>query len=90
MGGAPDEGCLNVLAQVTAALNTDLDNAITELAETRERLEARIAQLEARLAGNPPPPEEDEDEDEYDEARVLLMDKELLSNLEKLPNMEGK
>lgn len=58
--GEAGEDRINVLARVTAALNTDLDGATAELARTHEELQdvhARIAQLEAQLAGQEPPEE---------------------------------
>jgi hypothetical protein len=51
---------VDILARVTAALNTDLEGAIAELDRTHEELQnahARIAQLEAQLAGQQPPEE---------------------------------
>jgi hypothetical protein len=51
---------VDILARVTAALNTDLEGAIAELDMTHPELQnaqARIAQLEAHLAGQQPPEE---------------------------------
>lgn len=56
-GEAEDE-YLNTALRYTAALSTDLDNATTELAETRGQLEVakdRIFESEAQLAGQDPP-----------------------------------
>jgi hypothetical protein len=50
---------VDILARVTAALNTDLEGATAEL-DTHQDLQnaqARIAQLEAQLAGQQPPDE---------------------------------
>ncbi|CAN6207583.1 unnamed protein product [Urochloa humidicola] len=61
--GEAGEDCVSILACVTAALNTDLDNATTELAKTHDQLEeayAKIARLEAQLAGQEPPASIDE------------------------------
>ncbi|CAO1940164.1 unnamed protein product [Urochloa humidicola] len=61
--GDAGEDHVSVLARVTAALNTDLDNATTELAKTHDQLEeayAKIARLEAQLAGQEPPAPIDE------------------------------
>ncbi|CAO2146145.1 unnamed protein product [Urochloa humidicola] len=58
MLGNAGEDRINILARVVAALNTDHDNATTELSYTYHRLQdahARIAQLEAQLAGQAPP-----------------------------------
>ena len=52
--GDPEEVRLNVLAQVAAGLNTDLEGATAELDQTHEKLKeayARIAQLEAERDG---------------------------------------
>jgi hypothetical protein len=51
---------IDILAWVTAALNTDLEGATSELDRYHEELQnaqARIAQLEAQLAGKQPPEE---------------------------------
>jgi hypothetical protein len=51
---------VDILAWVTAALNTDLEGATAELDMTHRELQnaqARIAQLEAQLAGQQPPEE---------------------------------
>jgi hypothetical protein len=51
---------IDILARVTAALNTDLECAITEMNRYHEELQtaqARIAYLEAHLAGQRPPQE---------------------------------
>jgi hypothetical protein len=51
---------IEILAQLTAALNTDLEGATTELDRYHEELQtaqARIAYLEAQLAGQRPPQE---------------------------------
>jgi hypothetical protein len=51
---------LDILARVTAALNTDLEGATTELDMTHRELQnpqARISQLEAQLEGQQPPEE---------------------------------
>jgi hypothetical protein len=51
---------VDILARVTAALNTDLEGATAELDMTHRELQnaqARIAQLEAQLAGQQPPEE---------------------------------
>jgi hypothetical protein len=50
---------VNILTRVTMALNTDLEGATTELDRTHElqNAQARIAQLEAELAGQQPPEE---------------------------------
>ncbi|CAO2209817.1 unnamed protein product [Urochloa humidicola] len=56
--GEAGEDYISVLARVTVTLNTDLDNATTELAKTHDQLEeayAKIARLEAQLAGQEPP-----------------------------------
>ena len=48
--GEAREDHINVLARVTAALNTDLEGATVELDNTREKLQeaqAKVAQLEA-------------------------------------------
>ena len=62
--GDKGEDRINTLTQVTAALNTDLENVTSELDQTQDQLmdaHARIRQLEAQLAGRaPPPPQEDE------------------------------
>ncbi|CAN6324342.1 unnamed protein product [Urochloa humidicola] len=61
--GDAGEDRVSVLARVTAVLNTDLDNATTELAKTHDQLEeayAKIARLEAQLAGQEPPAPIDE------------------------------
>ncbi|CAO2038067.1 unnamed protein product [Urochloa humidicola] len=58
MLGEASEDRINVLARVIAALNIDLDGATAELTNTYEKLQgahARIAQLEAQLAGQEPP-----------------------------------
>ena len=58
LGGAA-KNRINVLAQVTATLNTDLECVTTELDETQDMLldaHVRIRQLEAQLAGRAPPP----------------------------------
>jgi hypothetical protein len=50
-----------LMARVTAALNTDLEGATTEMDRYHEELraaQARIAYLEAQLAGQRPPQEE--------------------------------
>ena len=62
LGQAGDD-YLNVLARVTAALNTDLEGATAELDNTRERLQeaqAKTAQLEPQLAGEDPPVDAEE------------------------------
>jgi hypothetical protein len=49
---------VDILARVTATLNTDLEGATAELDMTHRELQnvqARIAQLEAQLAGQQPP-----------------------------------
>jgi hypothetical protein len=49
---------LSILARVTAALNTDLKGATSELDETHEKLKeaySLIAQLEAKHHGKKPP-----------------------------------
>jgi BMFP domain-containing protein YqiC len=54
------DSCVDILARVTAALNIDLEGAIAELDMTHRELQnaqARIAQLEAQLAGQQPPKE---------------------------------
>ena len=54
------EGRLDILTRITAALNTDLEGATAELDRTHEELrtaQARIAQLEAQLAGQQLPEE---------------------------------
>jgi hypothetical protein len=51
--GKDEEDRINILAQVTAALNTNLEGATTKLAKAQEMLlgaQARIAQLKAQLA----------------------------------------
>jgi hypothetical protein len=51
---------IDILAQVTAALNTDLEGATTEMDRYHEELQttqARIAYVEAQLAGQRPPQE---------------------------------
>jgi hypothetical protein len=51
-GGGDDR--IDILAWVTAALNTDLEGATVELDRYHEELQnaqARIAQLDAQLAG---------------------------------------
>jgi hypothetical protein len=51
---------IDVLARVTAALNTDIEGATTEMDRYHEELQAaqaRIAYLEAQLAGQRPPQE---------------------------------
>jgi hypothetical protein len=51
---------IDVLARVTAALNTDLEGATAEMDRYHEELQAaqaRIAHLEAQLAGQRPPQE---------------------------------
>jgi hypothetical protein len=51
---------IDVLAQVTAALNTDLEGVTNEMDRYHEELhtaQARIAYLEAQLAGHRPPQE---------------------------------
>jgi hypothetical protein len=51
---------IDTLALVTAALNTDLEGATTELDRYHEEMQnaqARIAQLEAQLATQQPPKE---------------------------------
>ncbi|CAO2142723.1 unnamed protein product [Urochloa humidicola] len=63
MMGNAGEDRINILARVVAALNTDLDGATAELANTYYKLQdanARIAQLEAQLAGQAPPANTDE------------------------------
>ncbi|CAO2038223.1 unnamed protein product [Urochloa humidicola] len=57
LGNAGEER-INILARVVAALNTDLDGATAELSNTFNKLQAaqaRIAELEAQLAGQAPP-----------------------------------
>jgi hypothetical protein len=54
------DGRIDILAKVTATLNIDLEGATVELDKTHEELQneqARIAQLEAQLAGQQPPEE---------------------------------
>jgi hypothetical protein len=54
------DGRFDILASVTATLNTDLEGATTELDMTHEELQnaqAMIAQLEAQLASQQPPKE---------------------------------
>jgi cell division protein FtsB len=49
---------LHTLAQVTAALNTDLEGVTSELEQTHDELKdtyARIAQLEVERDGTEPP-----------------------------------
>jgi peptidoglycan hydrolase CwlO-like protein len=49
---------VDIVARVTAALNTDLEGATAELDRTHQELQnaqARIAQLQAELAGQQPP-----------------------------------
>jgi hypothetical protein len=51
---------IDVLARVTAALNTDLEGATAEMDRYHEELQAaqaRIAHLEAQLSGQRPPQE---------------------------------
>jgi hypothetical protein len=51
---------VDILARVTAALNTGLEGATTELDKTHEELQnaqTRITQLEAQFAGQQPPEE---------------------------------
>jgi hypothetical protein len=51
---------IDVLARVTAALNTDLEGATTEMNKYHEELQAaqvKIARLEAQLAGQQLPQE---------------------------------
>jgi hypothetical protein len=51
---------IDILARVTATLNTDLEGATTEMDRYHEELQAaqaRIAYLEAQLAGQQPPQE---------------------------------
>jgi peptidoglycan hydrolase CwlO-like protein len=51
---------VDILARVTAALNTDLEGATAELDMTHRELQnaqARISQLEAQLEGQQPPEE---------------------------------
>jgi hypothetical protein len=51
---------VDILARVTAALNTDPEGATAELDRTHEELQntqARIAHLEAQLAGQQSPQE---------------------------------
>ncbi|CAN6195140.1 unnamed protein product [Urochloa humidicola] len=58
MLGNAGEDRINILARVVATLNTDHDNATTELSYTYHRLQdahAKIAQLEAQLNGQAPP-----------------------------------
>lgn len=58
----PMEERVNVLLQVTAALNTDLENTTTELENAHDKLRsayARIAQLEAQAVGREPPEEKE-------------------------------
>jgi hypothetical protein len=53
-----EDPCLHTLAQVTAALNTDLEGVTSELEQTHDELKdayARIAQLEAERDGREPP-----------------------------------
>ncbi|CAN6372405.1 unnamed protein product [Urochloa humidicola] len=62
LGNAGEER-INILARVVAALNTDLDGATVELSNTYNKLQAahaRIAELEAQLAGWAPPENIDE------------------------------
>ncbi|CAN6362746.1 unnamed protein product [Urochloa humidicola] len=61
--GEAGEDRVSILAHLTVALNTDLDNATTELAKTHDQLEeayAKIARLEAQLARQEPPAPIDE------------------------------
>jgi hypothetical protein len=54
------DSCVDILARVTTALNTDLEGATADLDMTHRELQnaqARIAQLEAQLAGQQPPEE---------------------------------
>ncbi|CAO2186958.1 unnamed protein product [Urochloa humidicola] len=63
MVGNASEDRINILARVVATLNTDLDGATAELANTYYNLQdahARIAQLETQLAGQAPPANTDE------------------------------
>ncbi|CAN6216858.1 unnamed protein product [Urochloa humidicola] len=63
MLGNASEDRINILAHVVAALNTDLDGATAELTNTYHKLQdanAKIAQLEAQLAGQAPPETTDE------------------------------
>jgi BMFP domain-containing protein YqiC len=49
---------VDIVARVTAALNTDFEGETAELDRTHQELQnaqARIAQLEAQLAGQQPP-----------------------------------
>ena len=58
--GRIGDGRFDILPRVTATLNTDLEGATAELDRTHEELQnahARIAQLEAQLAGQQPPEE---------------------------------
>jgi hypothetical protein len=51
---------IDILARVTTALNTDLEGATTEMDRYHKELQtaqARIAYLEAQLAGQRPPQE---------------------------------
>jgi hypothetical protein len=51
---------VDILARVTAALNTDLEGATAELDMTHRELQnaqSRIAHLESQLAGQQPPEE---------------------------------
>ncbi|RLM56305.1 hypothetical protein C2845_PM10G10060 [Panicum miliaceum] len=62
--GEDGEDRINILARVTAALNTDLEGATVELARAQEMLlgaQARIAQLEAQLSAKEPPPAQDDE-----------------------------
>jgi hypothetical protein len=62
--GEDGEDRLNILARVTTAPNTNLEGATVELDKTHEKLleaQARIAQLEAQIAGVEPPPAEEDD-----------------------------
>jgi hypothetical protein len=55
---AGGDDSIDILARVTVALNTDLEGATTEMDRYHEELQtaqARIAYLEAQLAGQRPP-----------------------------------
>jgi hypothetical protein len=57
---AGGDDCIDILARVTSTLNTNLEGATTEMDRYHEELQtalARIAYLEAQLAGQRPPQE---------------------------------
>jgi hypothetical protein len=58
-----EDPCLHTLAQVTTALNTNLEGATSKLEQIHDELRdayARIAQLEAERDGREPPVQPDE------------------------------